>query len=74
MTYEDGRGVLRDVLSATTERGYTVSNVGVARRNEDREIVAVSLEAEGKGAAHLLVDTLHGIDGVVDVRWNDVAE
>ena len=74
VTYEDGRGVLRDVLAATTERGYAVSNVDVARRSDDHDTVAVSLEAEGKGAPHHLVDALHGIGGVVDVRWNDVAE
>lgn len=75
ITYRDGHGVLRDVLSATTDLGYTVSNVEVARqREEERDVVAVGLEAEGKGGPHRLVDALQGVGGVVDVRWQESAE
>lgn len=74
ITYRDGHGVLRDVLSATTDLGYSVSNVDVARQADSRDVVAVSLEAEGKGAPDRLVDALHGLGGVVDVRWRDSSE
>ena len=67
ITYRDGHGVLRDVLS-------TVSNVEVARQRDERDIVALGLEAEGKGGPHRLVDALQGVGGVVDVRWQESAE
>jgi len=74
VSYQDGRGVLRDVLAATTDLGYAVSNLEVARKDHGRDVVAVALDAEGKGSPHHLVDALQQIGGVVDVRWSDAAE
>ncbi|HEY2216086.1 MAG TPA: MgtC/SapB family protein, partial [Solirubrobacteraceae bacterium] len=54
LSYEDGRGILRRVLTTCTSRGFTVADVTVARA-EGMEVqghlaaVIVSLELQGKG-------------------------
>ncbi len=74
VTYRDGEGVLRDVLAATTDLGYVVSNVQVDRLDDDRNIVSVSLDAEGRRHSQELVDALQQLQGVVEVRSNDPTE
>jgi putative Mg2+ transporter-C (MgtC) family protein len=74
VSYRDGLGVLRDVLTATTDLGYVISNVEVTRSDEQRDIVAVSLEAEGKRGRDELVESIQGLAGVVDVRSMDRSE
>jgi putative Mg2+ transporter-C (MgtC) family protein len=74
VSYHDGLGVLRDVLTATTNLGYVISNVEVTRSDEQRDIVAVSLEAEGKRSRDELVDNIQRLTGVVDVRSMDRSE
>lgn len=72
--YRDGEGVLRDVLSATTDLGFVVSNLDVTRAEPAGEHVSVSLDAEGKRPPAELVDALQRVGGVVDVRSDDAAE
>ena len=67
VSYRDGEGVLRDVLSTTTDLGYVVINLEVKRHEQD-DIVAVSLDAEGRRQPRELVDTLQHLGGVVAVR------
>jgi putative Mg2+ transporter-C (MgtC) family protein len=74
VSYRDGQGVLRDVLAETTELGYVVSNVQVERLDDDRQIVAVSMDAEGRRHPQELVDALQQLQGVVEVRSNDPTE
>jgi putative Mg2+ transporter-C (MgtC) family protein len=74
VSYKDGQGVLREVLAATTSLGYMVSNVGVERFDDDRDIVSVSLDAEGRRRPQELVDALQRVQGVVDVRSTDPTE
>ena len=74
VTYEDGRGVLRDVLAATTDLGYVVSNVDVERLEDHPDVVAVSMDAEGRREPEELMSTLHQLTGVVEVRSNTPAE
>lgn len=74
VSYHDGKGVLRDVLSATTDLDYVVSNLEVARRDERTDIVTVSMDVEGKRRSVELVDALQRMSGVVDVRSSDPNE
>jgi putative Mg2+ transporter-C (MgtC) family protein len=74
VSYRDGHGVLRDVLTATTGLGYVVSNVGVTRDGERSDVVAVSLDAEGKRGPADLVSALQRVDGVVRVRSSEPME
>ena len=74
VSYHDGRGVLRDVLSATTDLGYVVSNVEVARNEAHTDVVAVSMDVEGKRRSEELVEALQQVRGVLDVRSSDPNE
>jgi putative Mg2+ transporter-C (MgtC) family protein len=74
VSYHDGRGVLRDVLTATTNLGYVVSNLEVARKDEESDVVVVSLDAEGKRSPDDLLDALQRVGGVVDVRSGEPTE
>lgn len=72
--YEDGQGVLRDVLSATTALGYVVSNLEVERLDGGANLVAVSMDAEGRRHPRELVDSLLQLAGVHDVRTSEPME
>ena len=74
VSYHDGRGVLRDILEATTDLGYVITNLDVGKKEGDDDIVPVSLDAEGKGDRHELVETLQRLDGVAKVRVTDEVE
>jgi putative Mg2+ transporter-C (MgtC) family protein len=76
VVYEDGRGILRDVLAACTSRGFTI--VQVATHKLDGGIggspaVAVSLEVQGQGTHEQLAAALSEIGGVQDVSATDMA-
>jgi putative Mg2+ transporter-C (MgtC) family protein len=79
LTYEDGRGILRHVLSICTSRGFAVADVNAARA-EGAEAhghpaaVVVSLEVLGKGAVAQLAAELGEIDGVLSVAAGDTGE
>jgi putative Mg2+ transporter-C (MgtC) family protein len=74
VSYRDGEGVLRDILSSATDLGYVVTNLDVARMNGQDRIVSVSLDAEGRRRPEELVDTLQHLGGVVAVRTSDQLE
>ncbi len=74
VSYQDGQGVLRDVLAETTDLGYVVSNVQIERSNDGREIVAVSMDAEGRRRPQELVEALQRLQGVIEVQSNDPTE
>ena len=68
ITYRDGQGILRRVLSDTTKRKFVVSDLDVARSDADRSSVAVSFRVEGSGDWEDLAQSLSRIMGVTDVR------
>jgi putative Mg2+ transporter-C (MgtC) family protein len=68
VSYHDGQGILRDVLAATTDLGYVVSNLDVARADEHRDVVTVTLDAEGRRRPDELIEALQQVGGVIDVR------
>ncbi|MGC4935463.1 MgtC/SapB family protein [Gordonia sp. DT30] len=72
ITYEDGRGVLRDLLATCTSHSWTISSLDIADRartqSDDHRVplVMISLRFHGRGA-DAATSTLAGIDGVVRV-------
>ncbi|WP_051232077.1 MgtC/SapB family protein [Pseudonocardia asaccharolytica] len=67
LSYVDGRGVLRTVLSVCTERGWSVQHVSVERASvtdEGQRIAAVTLLLEGRGEVSGLAGELAELPGV----------
>jgi putative Mg2+ transporter-C (MgtC) family protein len=77
VVYEDGRGILREVLSQSTALGFAISRVDT--RHLDRELdgraaVAVTLEVQGQPTVQQLTLDLNDVDGVLEVTTLDLAE
>ena len=66
ITYVDGRGVLRDVLSRVTGAGFGVSGLDFRRHDEDT--VVVDVEIRGRAPMAGLVTRLDALDGVLLVQ------
>jgi putative Mg2+ transporter-C (MgtC) family protein len=76
VVYEDGRGILRDVLSRCTEGGFTIAQVSTRKLDHDiadRPAVVVSLEVRGQPAADSLAASLNDLPGVHEVSATDLA-
>jgi len=69
VVYLDGRGALRDVLTACTGRGFTVAETSIDR--EDPRTVILRLTVEGRGQVAELTAALSELDGVVAVSSDD---
>jgi len=78
VVYEDGRGILRDVISESTSHGaaiYSMSTRQVeGRRVGEKPAVAVTFELRGKPAIEELALALDRIDGVLGVETTDFSE
>jgi putative Mg2+ transporter-C (MgtC) family protein len=78
ISYEDGRGVLRELLSMCTERGFAVADIAVERPEAGHDgrkgTVNVALEILGSGHVASLAGELGEIEGVVAVQAADVNE
>ncbi|NUP26285.1 MAG: MgtC/SapB family protein [Nocardia sp.] len=77
ITYEDGRGVLRDVLSACTDRGWAIDSMAVLGHRADAgghlppdRLVTVALRLRGTGTVDASA-VLGVIDGVVRIDTGD---
>ncbi|HEY9414643.1 MAG TPA: MgtC/SapB family protein [Pseudonocardia sp.] len=75
LTYEDGRGVLRELLTSCTTHRWTVHSVAIisdrhgfdpSGAQDGRDLVAVSLALSGPGVAAAAA-VLGAVDGVVRV-------
>lgn len=66
VSYIDGRGTLREVLTIATDRGFSIENVDVSRATHGAVEVVLSLK--GAGSLSSLAAELHALDGVVAVR------
>ena len=66
ITYLDGQGVLRDVLSRVTNAGFAVADLDFQRHDEDA--VVVDVRVTGRGALTGLVGELGELDGVLVVH------
>jgi putative Mg2+ transporter-C (MgtC) family protein len=87
VTYEDGRGILRNVLVACTQHDFAVSRVRVERSGAvdqgtadgaagqgeaaERRVVTVAMEIQGTRSVAKLAAKLAEIDGVIGVSAGD---
>ena len=77
LAYEDGRGVLREVITTCTGRGFKVADIDVDRPEGGHTgsgAVQVSLEIHGKKPLAALVAELGELPGVYSVMAADVNE
>jgi acetolactate synthase regulatory subunit len=76
VVYEDGRGVLRDVLRHCTEAGFSIAEVTTHRLEHDVAgggAVAVELEVLGQPFIEPLTEALEKVSGVIEVSSHDQA-
>jgi putative Mg2+ transporter-C (MgtC) family protein len=74
--YEDGRGVLRDLLARATAMGFTVADLATEPQEHETsdgdtrepDMVDVTLHVHGRGSPHDLAVTLSEIPGVARVK------
>jgi putative Mg2+ transporter-C (MgtC) family protein len=77
VVYEDGRGILRDVLTESTRLGFTIGAVGAQQLEHDvrgRSAVAVTLEVQGQPHVDTLVAALTERAGVFEVTTRDLGD
>lgn len=77
ITYEDGRGVLREVVTACARSGFAIADVAVDRPDggaEDGNLVRVLLEIHGTNHVAELAAKLGDVSGVHEVHAGDVNE
>jgi putative Mg2+ transporter-C (MgtC) family protein len=77
VVYEDGRGILRDVLGESTRRGFTIADLDT--RQLEHEVrgaaaVAVTMEVRGQPAIEGLVAALAERAGVFEVTTHDLGQ
>ena len=77
VVYEDGRGVLREIIGESTSRGAAIHRLNT-RHVENAEgtppAVAVTLDMRGKPAIEELAIALDRIDGVLGVETSDFSD
>ena len=74
VVYADGRGILRDVLAACTEQGFSIARVTTHRLEGsvgDGPAVAVTLEVRGQPHPETLAARLSDLPGVHEVAASD---
>lgn len=71
VTYEDGRGVLRQVLETCTSQGFSVAQLTVGEHHPSPGVVDVLLTVYGRPPAAMLAATLEEVSGVVSVSSDD---
>ena len=88
VSYEDGKGILREVLVVCTQQDFAVSRVRVERQSSvdpsnaneggsatpasQKRVVTVALEVQGTRSVAKLASRLAEISGVVSVNAGDV--
>jgi putative Mg2+ transporter-C (MgtC) family protein len=75
VVYEDGRGILRQILAESTRLGFSISRVQTRqldRKVHDRSVVAVTLALQGQPTARQLTLELNDLEGVLEVTADDV--
>ena len=75
VVYEDGRGILREILSESTRRGFVIASVDTRQLDHEvrgRAAVAVKLELQGQPTADQLTLDLTDLDGVFEVTTADL--
>jgi putative Mg2+ transporter-C (MgtC) family protein len=64
VVYQDGRGILREVLAEVSRRGFAIASVETQRHDEG---VVLRLELTGQAPLHDLMIVLSELDGVLEV-------
>ncbi|MEV4472199.1 MgtC/SapB family protein [Nonomuraea sp. NPDC049504] len=72
LTYLDGRGALRRVLSACTDKGFVIAELTIDRERREQGGVSIWLVVQGPGSISDLASTLMDIDGVLTVAGTDL--
>lgn len=73
LIYADGHGVLRDALTVTSRHDFALTDLAVARtQDEGGNLVTVELAVAGRGSLVGLADELIELPGVVDVVMEDI--
>jgi putative Mg2+ transporter-C (MgtC) family protein len=76
VVYEDGRGILRQIIGESTRRGYTIARCDtMALKHEIRGVAAVSaaLEVRGQRSVEPLTAALEGVEGILEIETMDLA-
>ncbi len=76
VVYEDGRGILREILSVSTGLAFVISRLEthqLERETHGRALVAVTLEVVGQPSVRQLTVDLNELDGVLEVTATDLA-
>jgi putative Mg2+ transporter-C (MgtC) family protein len=76
VVYEDGRGILRQILAESTSRGFAIVRVTTHQLEHDirgASAVAVTLELRGQPSADPLALALSDLDGVYEIATTDHA-
>ncbi len=69
LTYLDGKGLLRQVLTKCADHGFAVSDLDADHAEDDDDgAVTIRLAVRGRGSLSELVDDLEAIDGVLAVN------
>jgi putative Mg2+ transporter-C (MgtC) family protein len=71
VVYEDGRGVLRNVLAECTRRTFAIAGIDTQRLDSTPPTVAVRLEVQGRGSIEDLAAALTDLDGVLHVSGSE---
>jgi putative Mg2+ transporter-C (MgtC) family protein len=78
VVYEDGRGILREIIGESTERGASIHRLSTRQveggHAGETSAVAVTLELRGKPAIDELTVALDRIDGVLGVQTSDFSD
>jgi putative Mg2+ transporter-C (MgtC) family protein len=77
VVYEDGRGILREILRQSTEAGYSIIEFTTHRQEHEagvKPMVAAQLEVTGQPQLEPLAARLSDLSGVVEVTAHDLAE
>jgi putative Mg2+ transporter-C (MgtC) family protein len=77
VVYEDGRGILRNILTESTREGFMVLSLSTRQLEHpvhNVAAVAVSLRVQGQPAVDQLAARLGDLDGVLEVTTKNLAE
>jgi putative Mg2+ transporter-C (MgtC) family protein len=78
IVYEDGRGILREVITASTKLGLAIHRMATHQIEGGRiagvPAVAVTFEVRGRPTIEELTIALEGIDGVLGVETTDFGD
>jgi putative Mg2+ transporter-C (MgtC) family protein len=79
VTYVDGRGLLREVLTVITGSGFQVTDMATTPQPRDApdsadRLVEVAVHLDGKGSIGTVVAALSELDGVSAVTTDDESE